>query len=64
MTDQLLQAGGVLITIDEFDWKSENEENPERQALASGIEDGKEICQRMGLKLSRIVSATEVDEEE
>jgi hypothetical protein len=30
MTDQLLLASNGLITIDSFDWKSENEENPER----------------------------------
>jgi hypothetical protein len=28
MTDQLLQAGGSLITIDSFEWKSGDEENP------------------------------------
>ena len=64
MTDQLLQAGGSLITIDSFEWKSEDEENPERQALRAGVEDGKETCERMGLKMSRIVSATEVEEKE
>lgn len=64
MTDQLLQAGYGLITIDSFEWKSENEENPEREALKAGVSDGQEICQRMGLKLSRIVSATEVDDKD
>jgi hypothetical protein len=28
------------------------------------VEDGKETCERMGLKMSRIVSATEVEEKE
>jgi hypothetical protein len=64
MTDQLLQGGESLITIDSFEWKSEDEENPERQALTEGVEDGKETCERMGLKMSRIVSATEVENKE
>ena len=62
MTDQLLKAGQGLITIDRFQWKARDEDNPEKEALRQGLEDGEQICGRMGLKLTGVLSVEEVED--
>lgn len=62
LADRLLKT--EVTKIDSFDWASNEESDAEEEAIEAGREKSEEMCFHLGMKLHRIVSIEDVEEEE